>query len=392
MKLLVTTDQWSPDVTGGSARVAADTARALARRGHDVLVLAPRLPDLPAVERDGSLEVRRITHRGPFPRTIADFEETLRVARRLRGEWDVLVPHQTSNAVALLAASLQAPLAFVFHASVPLEQEFLRRRLSAVPRAKSLALAPVIAGFERIAVRRADTVLVLSDFSRQLVVSAHPSARERVVNVTGGIDTDVFRPPHDRGTLRDRLGVGVAEVFLLSVRRLEPRMGLEQLIRAARLLADEGLAFTVGIAGEGMLAGSLQSLVDTLRLGDHVRLLGRVPEDELPGLYGAADLFVLPTVAYEGFGMVTVEALATGTPVVGTAVGATPELLVPLDSDFVSPTPEPGDLAAAVRRVLPRLDDALRERCAAYARSRYGWSSAIEDWEAALVATRASAG
>ena len=121
-----------------------------------------------------------------------------------------------------------------------------------------------------------------------------------------------------------------------------------------------------------------------LGLDDRARFVGRVEESELRDWYRAADLVVLPTVAYEGFGMVTAEALATGTPVVGTPVGATPELLEPLDPRLVAVGSDPTALADAIRQALSFADDRFRERCRAYAVARFDWDSVIVEWEDAL--------
>src|SRR5438309_721199 len=99
MRLLLVTDQWAPDVTGGSARVAADTARALASRGHEVVVIAPRRRDRPDVEQTGGFELRRALRRGPFPQTFADTVETFRLGRRAGSRFELLLAHQTTNAV-----------------------------------------------------------------------------------------------------------------------------------------------------------------------------------------------------------------------------------------------------------------------------------------------------
>lgn len=109
-----------------------------------------------------------------------------------------------------------------------------------------------------------------------------------------------------------------------------------------------------------------------------------MPDADLPGLYAAADLFVLPTVAYEGFGMSTVEALAAGTPVVGTPVGATPEILGPLDPQLVSPSTLPADLAATIESAIANTAGERRTRFSDYARDRFSWETAIESWQAAL--------
>lgn len=385
MRLLVATDQWAPDTIGGSARVAAATAHELAVKGHEVVVLAPSVPSLPKVESIGGVQLRREIRRGILPQTFGDVVETRRAAERLDGRFDVLVAHQATNAVGLRRARPDEPLAFVFHASVPLEQQFMRPRLSVPRRMASLALAPAFAALEKRAVAAADRVLVLSEFSRNLLVEHHPNARDRVEVVGGGVE--VPEPTAiDRDSARRALGVPAGGHLLLTVRRLDPRMGLEELLHAAARLRDEGLVFLLVVAGDGMLAARLERLGADLDLVDRIRFLGRVTDRKLQELYAAADLFVLPTVAYEGFGMATLEALAAGVPVVGTPVGATPELLLPLDRRFVARAPDAESLAESIRALLVTSDDDLRTRCAAYAQSRYAWSSVIQNWELALAA------
>jgi len=145
VRILVATDQWSPDVVGGSARVAADTARALARRGHEIVVLAPAQRDRPKVGDDGGVEVRRLIRRGPLPQTIVDPVLTFRHARALRqSSFDVLVAHQPTNAVGLASALGDTPLAVVFHASPLLELRFLRRQFRGVKTMPMYVLDPVL--------------------------------------------------------------------------------------------------------------------------------------------------------------------------------------------------------------------------------------------------------
>jgi len=384
VRLLVATDQWSPDTVGGSGRVAAASARALARRGHEVTVLAPALDGLPKQTLEEDVEVIRVLRRHNVPQTAADPVATRYFARRLRSRhFDLAVAHQSTNAVGLAAAGLDAPLAYVFHASVVLEQRFLRRRTSLAPRLARIALDPLLVGLERSAVARAAGILVLSDFSTQVVLGRHGHVATKLHRVSGGVE-DVFfaRPPEPAPGTRRRYGVPEGGVLLTTVRRLEPRMGVDELVGAIARLDDKRLV--LAIAGDGMDRGRLERLAVDLGLAERVRFLGRIPDAELRSLYAAADLFVLPTVAYEGFGISTVEALAAGTPVLGTAVGATPEILSGIDSAFVVPHSDADSLAAAIERTLPLLGPDIRARCAEYARTRYGWDVVITGWEKAL--------
>lgn len=347
-------------------------------------MLAPVHAGLPSVEEDGGVEVRRAIRRGPFPQTLADPILTRHHARALGARsFDLLVAHQATNAAGLAAARLEVPLVLVFHASPTLELRFLRRRIGGLPRLAGYALDPVLAALERMAFRQATGVFVLSRFSEQLVRSRHPSAAVHVVG--GGVDEAFFAEPPDPRECRTRLGIPDG-LLLFTARRLEPRMGVDILIEALARIDDDSVVLAV--AGSGSSRGDLDRRVHELGLRSRVRLLGQVSEDDLRSLYAAADLFVLPTVAYEGFGMSTVEALAAGTPALGTAVGATPEILGALGAEFVVPRAEPAALAAAIRQVLPQLGPELRARVRRVAEERFRWEDAILDWEEALLAYR----
>jgi glycosyltransferase involved in cell wall biosynthesis len=265
---------------------------------------------------------------------------------------------------------------------VPRENRYLRERLPAGGgRAATYALGPLLSGSERVALRSAARILVLSEYTRTLLAEDHPAALPRVVNVWGGVDTDDFEPGDGPAAARERLGVDPGARLLFTVRRLDLRMGLEDLIAAmARLDGD----VTLAVAGTGFLEPALRRAAGELGVADRVRFLGAVPDGELRDWYRAADAFVLPTVAYEGFGIATAEALASGTPVVGTPVGATPELLEPLEPRLVTAGTGPEALADGVRDALAMAGPELRERCRAHAVERLGWARVVERWEAAL--------
>jgi glycosyltransferase involved in cell wall biosynthesis len=159
-------------------------------------------------------------------------------------------------------------------------------------------------------------------------------------------------------------------------------MGIEQLLRAVVHLPVDDVVLAV--VGGGLLTNELRRRSFELGIDGRVHFVGKVSEEALRDWYRAADLFVLPTVAYEGFGMVTLEALASGTPVVGTAMGATPELLEPLDPRLVARGSDPESLAAGIHEGLGLVDDVFRARCRDYAVARFDWEKVTEAWEDAL--------
>lgn len=384
MRILVATDQWFPDRMGGVARVATDTGRGWAGRGHEVLALAPEHPGEPRSETHGSLRVLRVLPRGRLPQTITDRMALRRSLPELEAGFDVAVAHGATVGAGLLDSRPDVPLVYAFHASAAAEARYLRSCVR--PGREWLAAALFEALLRRWTtrmLREAAAIVVLSEFTRRIVHDLSPEAAARAVLVPGAVDTSAFTP-EGREEAREALGISPSTKLVFTVRRLEPRMGLENLVAAAGLLADLP-DLRVAIAGGGGGGDDLAALRARLGLEGRVALVGRVSDEELRQWHRAADLFVLPTVAYEGFGLVTIEALASGTPVIGTPIGATPELLEPLEPRLVSRGTDPATLAEAIRAGLALATPALRERCRAHAVERFSWDTALEHWEAALV-------
>ena len=384
MRILVATDRWFPDVSGGSGRVAAETSRRLAARGHEVTVLAPAAKGIPTAETEDGLTVLRHLARGLVPQSLSDTVSARRWGRRLAGPFDLLLAHQVTVAAGLKAALPRVPLALVYHASTVREARLRSDGREAVLRRWSeRANAMVLGRLERTATDRADRVLVLSDYSRSLVVGDHPALKGRVTVVRGGVDTETFSP--GEGTARATLGIPQDETLIVSIRRLERQLGLETLLRAfARAAACKNIR--LAIVGDGSFGPRLRDLASEFGVSDRVRFVGAPDQATLREWYRAADLFVLAPAPHEGFGLATLEALASGTPVVAAPVGANEELLAPLEPRLVARSANPDDLATAILSALDLEGPDLRHRCRSYAVSRFAWDRVIEAWEGALTA------
>jgi glycosyltransferase involved in cell wall biosynthesis len=233
---------------------------------------------------------------------------------------------------------------------------------------------------ERGALQRADAVLVLSQYSRSLIGEDHPSALSKVTVAGGGIDTEVFRPATDRVALRAGLGLSDDDLVLLTVRRLVARTGVGHLVDAFATIHAREPRTSLVVIGDGEDRTKLEARVHELGLRDSVRFLGRIEDEAVIRWYQASDLFVLPTIAYEGFGMSTAEALACGTPVVGTPVGATRELLAPLSPSLISASPAANDLAETVISQLPTLSGPRRSEAREYAAGQLSASAMVTRW------------
>lgn len=314
----------------------------------------------------------------PVPASLSFFERReapalrrLRACRRFAGavleanDVDVVAAHFSLYALPLL--DLLQGRRFVFHFHGPWARESQAELESGV----SVAVKRMI---ESRVYRRADRFIVLSAAFAQILEREYRIKRERIVIVPGGVDAGRYGVTGSRREARERLHLPLDRPLILSVRRLIHRVGLEGLIDAmarVRKAAPEALLL---IAGRGALAADLARRIAEHNLQDHVRLLGFIAEEDLPWLYRACDVSIVPSVALEGFGLPTIESLAAGTPVLVTPVGGLPETVDALDPALVLADTSTASLAdgmVAALRDLVRLPSP--ESCAHYVREHFDW-------------------
>ncbi|MCL4413921.1 MAG: glycosyltransferase family 4 protein [Actinobacteria bacterium] len=211
------------------------------------------------------------------------------------------------------------------------------------------------------------------------------------VVVPPGVDTARFRPlaARSRPGAREALGLPAEGPLVVSVSRLVPRKGMDVLIRAVGALQTSFPGLTLAIGGEGRDRRRLESLAS--RLAVPAAFLGRVPDADLPALYGSADVFAMACrdrwggLEQEGFGIVFLEAAACGVPQVAGRSGGAAEAVVDGETGIVLDDPRsPGGVATALRRLLA--DDDLRYRLGEAGRRR-----CVESFGYDLLARRLSA-
>ena len=202
---------------------------------------------------------------------------------------------------------------------------------------------------ERAVYSRAGLVVTLTGAFRRLLVERYGVSPWNTAVLAPGVDLNRFSAG-DRSSARARFGLGPDAFVVCCARRLVPRMGLDVLIEAwARELGGDPCARLL-IAGDGELREELERQVAARSLGDSVTLLGRIGDEELLALYRAADVNVVPSVSFEGFGLVLLEAAACGTPSIVTRAGGLPEAIAGLGQDLIVPAADVGALAERLTR------------------------------------------
>jgi len=299
--------------------------------------------------------------------------ELLRRVRGLAEEVDAgLVVFDPALPVGMLGPRLDRPYAVVLHGAevtVPARLPVARRALARVIRgARHVISASAYADAE----------------ARRVMADAMPPT----TLVPPGVDHERFRPlsGEERHKARADLGLDPDGCLVVSVSRLVPRKGMDTLITAAEHLARTYPDLMVAIAGSGRDRNRLDRLVK--RLGAPVRLLGAVPDDQLPSLYGCGDVFAMVCrerwggLDQEGFGIVFLEAAACGVAQVAGASGGAGDAVADGRTGLVVARPgDPEAVEAALDRLLA--DPTLRRRMGEAARQR-----AVSDFSYDLLSSR----
>ncbi|HVO84967.1 MAG TPA: glycosyltransferase [Syntrophobacteria bacterium] len=206
---------------------------------------------------------------------------------------------------------------------------------------------------ERELVETCDRILAPTLRERDNLLRYYGARLEKIGVVPCGVNLELFRPI-DRGRARRHLGFSPNEAVVLFVGRFAPLKGIERLLAAATLLQEPRRLRLVIVGGSGDETPESQGvrrLSEAYGIRGAVTLAGRIAQDQLPPYYSAADVLVVPSY-YESFGLVALESLACGTPVVATDVGAMPSILREGVNGWVVSEGSPLALAQGIDRVL----------------------------------------
>lgn len=395
MNILFVSDVSIQDVIGGAERVLYEQTTLLAARGHEVHILTRRLPAHQA-DHEVIRKVKEWRYRVNQNNAISFFMSTLHNGKRLFEEihnankFDCINFQQPFSAFAVLRSDQCKKINKVYTCHSLAFEEYASRHAEPISVHERIVywLHHISRKWiEKRALSQSDLVVVLSQYTLDKLLNIHGIPSEKIVVIPGGIDLVRFHPVEDKSAVRERFHLPQEKTILLTVRNLVPRMGLENLIRAMRDIVRSMPDIHLIIGGAGPLRDTLVLLCRDLNLDQHVHFAGFIPEAALPDYYRAADIFVLPTVELEGFGLVTLEALASGTPVLGTPVGGTQEILSRLDSKFLFADTSPESISRLVIKTCKeymnqpeqwRLDS---QRCRQFAAEHYSWETNVDSME-----------
>ncbi len=353
-----------PPYWGGTGNVAFYNARELARLGHDIHVLTAAAPDSGADPTDFAVHrLRPLLRFGNAP-LLPDLVRAVRGFDLIHLHWPFIFG---AELVWLGCVSANIPYVVTYHHDLRADLRW--------------QFGPYQAAVGPLVLRDAAAVLPVSrdhfatSALRSVVGEAH-----LLTEIPNGVDVELFHPRNDGESVRKRYGIDAHATvigYLGAMDRAHAFKGVPTLLRAFAGLAREKVHLLC--VGGGDLRADYQNAADEMGLGDRVTWTGRVPGDELAACIAAMDTLVLPSEGFaaESFGIVLIEAMASGKPTIATAIPGVRTVVRDGVTGLLVP---PGD-AAALRDALRVLVDspALRRHMGEAGRAvverEYDWRS-----------------
>jgi glycosyltransferase involved in cell wall biosynthesis len=384
-----------PNEGSAPLQVIFNISKHMASLGHQVVILDRRYTkDDPAAEQVAGVEIVRLkaiqVSFGKAPGfirfVVAELNAVLfalAVSRYLRKNSqliDVIHVHLTSIGliVSILCRRLPGKMVYTCHQG---EWELLGKKLSLFERIH-LFLDPYL-------MRRVNTVIALNDSARERFVSKSGTIADKIVVVHNGVDTDFFRPyTETTETTRKKYGLE-NKLAVLFVGRMARIKGVEHLVKATNMLVN-GFKygnvvfvlvgpFTFDATEKPINKEEMLGYIKRHQLYSNIALTGSLPQEEVRALYVTCDIFVLPSLA-EGDPLVTLEAMASGKPIIGTKVGGIPHHIRDGWNGFLIDPANEQQLADKIKYLIDNPDE--RKRMGAnsrrYAMEEFDWHKVAE--------------
>jgi glycosyltransferase involved in cell wall biosynthesis len=373
MKIGTLTWEFPPRVVGGIARHCEGLAKAQVQEGHDVHLFTLDFPGSPAYEEMDGVKVYRASTEMGHPNFLT---------------WVLLFNHFLTKRIADIAKSVEfdvmhvhdwlaafSGISFKHYTKKPM---ILTVHSTEVGRAQGLHSPDSfsINGIEWWSNYEADRVIVCSQSMKDEICNHFNIPVNKVDVIPNAIDASKYQIPVDRGAVRQRYGVGWGEKLILCVGRLVPQKGVEYFIRAIPKIARRYPEAKYIIVGEGWSRDLLEAEARASGHANKIRFTGFASDIEVINLMTSADVLIVPSI-YEPFGIVALEGMATGVPVVASQVGGLAEVI---DHDktglFVYPR-SPDSIAWGIGRILSDPDHArwLTENAKEKLHKAYSWEA-----------------
>ncbi len=365
MKIVQLTPYFYPHLGGVESHVL-ELSKQLKKKGHEVLVVTTKLEgtkERSVVEGVPVKRVEPLTIKFSTP-IIPDLSKSL-----MKEDFDILHSHSPPPIMSFFglrsAKKKDVPFVLTYHCDLEIPHIF----------------GPFIVSLYK----RTMGTYTVSQADKIITTTNTYGATSRVVwqedadIIPNAVDTDRFNPNNDGGWVREKLNLDEDEKLVMYVGRIVYHKGLEYFVRSAKHLGPDVKHLLVGT---GDFRPELERIIEEEDIEDKVLFAGRVPNKDLPDYYAAADVCVLPSVSrLEAFGIVALEAMASGTPVIVSDIPGVREVIVEGKHGLLSEPMNSKDLAGKIRTILtnPKLAEKMGKNGRKRVVNKFTWEKVADD-------------
>jgi len=385
MKILVTGTtfpRWKNDT---EPSFVYDLSELLAKRGFDVIALAPHHKGAAKQEIMGSVKIIR------FPYFFTRFEKLCYdggVIPNIKKYWyaKFLMPLLVVSEMIYAFRIAKKAKIDAIHAHWIVPQGFVAaiiKHLIGIPYIVTVHAGDVfplknkfLKWSGKVALKNAFYCTVNSNATKQAVTEVAKISNVDIIPM--GVNLEAFAPSKKRNSIRKRLGINGP--FIFTVGRMAEKKGFKYLIAAMPKILKRLPKAKLVLIGDGPEREGLEKLTSELKLDGKVVFAGKVTHKELENWYPTADVFVLPSIVTkegdtEGLGVVFLEAIASGTPIIGSNVGGIPDIIKHNKTGLLVPQKDKDALADAIIKVLTdkTLKKKLRKNALDFVKERFAW-------------------
>ncbi|MCX8188106.1 MAG: glycosyltransferase family 4 protein [Nitrososphaeria archaeon] len=376
MRILMLSWEYPPNIIGGIARHVDELSKFLAKKNVEVTIITPEVSGAPLYEVKDNIRIFRVPIQIPAPNFytwifILNHFFSKKIAQLTREDktFDIIHAHDWMTVPCSSEAKLYTGSNFIltFHSL-----EFKRSQGSQTLESRMIESIEWWGSYD------AQKIIVCSDSMKKDVIGRFNVPEEKLVIIPNGIDTTRLNITVNTSETRRKYNVFWKETMILFVGRLTPQKGCEYLIRAMPHILGKYNAKLV-IVGDGPSRGFLESEVNRLGLSDRVIFTGFLPDDEMIKLLKSTDVLVVPSI-YEPFGIVALEGMAAGVPVIASDVDGLSEIIEHGVNGIKVFPRDPYSIYWGIDTILsnPSLAESIKRKARESINKRFSWEAIAE--------------
>ncbi len=350
-----------PPQIGGEAAYTSGLASVLNNLGNDITVITTTSGKSMDVSKEGDIRVIRLPKSSVLPKMLSFSIDARKILEGGElGKIDII--HDTSdyNSIIIPSNKKKTPVIATIHHPYAEEKRIYRANTSSVEYFK-YAIHRKIDYLEynsKLLCRKSDRLIAVSNYTAKSVTAEYGIQPDKISIIPNAVDINRFNPDIDGMEIRKKLGIA-AEKVILFVGRLDFQKGIEYLISAFSKIVKDFPEAKLIVVGDGPLKNNIRAAINEFGISGSVFLMGRTNTDDLPKIYAACDLFVVPSLM-EGFGIVYLEAMACGKTCIGANIGGVEDAILDGHTGLLVPPADSDSIYRAIKKLLSDEDTLAR--------------------------------